>query len=399
MTPVHEVIKAFLEWRDNGNRALAEEFTRDEIVHAMVKEKIRPNTGDHELHLLMTMRLEELKDLEIQKREPREISPLNGDVHTTTNHVFISYVHENEQEVQKLCAELTRRGVEVWLDKTKIKPGYDWKDAIDEAIERGDFFLACFSEEYNQKNETYMTEELNLAIERLRKQPRSRAWFIPVLLSGQIPNWRIRPGQKLHDIQWVELNEANWDQGIRRILQVIQPPIRLRSEPIENLSEKKVRAMIRRRGFFDNEGNWDGQGLMHQYEETERSGKKLVIDHTTGLTWQQSGSRKAIRGKDVSDYIKQLNQHNFAGYSDWRLPTLEEAMSLIEPKKNKRGQYVAAIFNEEQWYILTADTHTVELEDYWIPWLVHFHSGTCEFTSLGDFSTVFIRAVRSGQSQ
>ena len=34
MTPVHEVIKAFLEWRDNGNRALAEEFTGDEIVYA-----------------------------------------------------------------------------------------------------------------------------------------------------------------------------------------------------------------------------------------------------------------------------------------------------------------------------------------------------------------------------
>ena len=81
-------------------------------------------------------------------------------------HVFISYVHENEQQVQRLFDELTRHGIEVWLDKTKIKPGYRWQEVATEAIDKGDFFLACFSEEYNKKNETYMNEEITLAIER-----------------------------------------------------------------------------------------------------------------------------------------------------------------------------------------------------------------------------------------
>jgi hypothetical protein len=38
----------------------------------------------------------------------------------------------------------------LWLDKTDIKPGYRWKDAIREAISEGDFFIACFSEAYQE---------------------------------------------------------------------------------------------------------------------------------------------------------------------------------------------------------------------------------------------------------
>ncbi|MCB9501891.1 MAG: DUF1566 domain-containing protein [Deferribacteres bacterium] len=34
-------------------------------------------------------------------------------------------------------------------------------------------------------------------------------------------------------------------------------------------------------------------------------------------------------------YIDSLNKANFAGYSDWRLPTLEEAMTLMEPEKKE----------------------------------------------------------------
>ena len=71
-------------------------------------------------------------------------------------HVFISCARDNKQEVQRLHDELTRRGVEVWLDKTQIKPGQNWKIAIAEAIDKGDFFLACFSKEYSEKSKRYM---------------------------------------------------------------------------------------------------------------------------------------------------------------------------------------------------------------------------------------------------
>jgi hypothetical protein len=49
----------------------------------------------------------------------------------------------------KLAKELTSRGVSVWLDRTDIDPGAGWRDAIKKSIESGNFFLACFSWEYN----------------------------------------------------------------------------------------------------------------------------------------------------------------------------------------------------------------------------------------------------------
>ena len=138
-------------------------------------------------------------------------------------HVFISYVRENTEEVQRLCDELTRHGVKVWLDLDKIKPGHRWKDAIRDAIRQGDFFIACFSKAYDDLGRTYMNEELTRAIEELRQRPTDRAWFIPVLVSEcEVPDRKISEGETLQDIQWVELYE-DWDAGIQRILEVVSP--------------------------------------------------------------------------------------------------------------------------------------------------------------------------------
>ena len=45
-------------------------------------------------------------------------------------HVFISYVRENQKQVDRLCQDLENHGVNVWLDRNSIKPGNRWKDAI-----------------------------------------------------------------------------------------------------------------------------------------------------------------------------------------------------------------------------------------------------------------------------
>ena len=63
-------------------------------------------------------------------------------------HVFISYLRENQKQVDRLCHELESHGVNVWLDRNDIKPGARWMKAIREVIRQDDFFIACFSDEY-----------------------------------------------------------------------------------------------------------------------------------------------------------------------------------------------------------------------------------------------------------
>lgn len=143
--------------------------------------------------------------------------------------VFISYVSENTKEVTELCKILTSRGIAVWLDQRNLGVGVRWKREIRKAICEGAFFVACFSKEYHEREKTYMNEELTVAIEELRQHSIDRVWFVPVKLNEcKIPDIDIGRGETLQDLQYISLYK-DWDAGIQRILNVIQPEP---SEPI-----------------------------------------------------------------------------------------------------------------------------------------------------------------------
>jgi len=145
------------------------------------------------------------------------------------SHVFISYVHENQEQVEKLSKALTSHAMDVWLDRDSILPGMRWKDAIREAIKNGAYFIACFSTEYENRQKSYMNEELMLAVDELRQYSIERPWFIPALLSEcNVPAINIGGGQTLLDFQWVNLY-SDWDSGIQKLLRV------LKSEEIEEI--------------------------------------------------------------------------------------------------------------------------------------------------------------------
>ena len=136
-------------------------------------------------------------------------------------HVFISYCHENKTSVDRLCQVLASHDIHIWLDRDNIGPGTPWKQAIQQAIQHGDFFIACFSTEANARNQTYMSEELKVAIEELHRRPVDKVWFVPVKLNAcEIPNIDIGGGETLRSLQYVDLHE-NWETGIQHLLNTI----------------------------------------------------------------------------------------------------------------------------------------------------------------------------------
>ncbi len=140
---------------------------------------------------------------------------------TAVGHVFISYVHDDEETVEPLVEELQRGGADVWRDRDRLLPGVRWETAIRQAIESGTAFIACFSSNFDARERSHMYEELTIAIEELRKRPRERTWFIPVLLDPvAVPDWDIGMGETLRKLQYVELH-TDRENGIKSILEAI----------------------------------------------------------------------------------------------------------------------------------------------------------------------------------
>jgi hypothetical protein len=142
--------------------------------------------------------------------------------------------------------------------------------------------------------------------------------------------------------------------------------IKLRSSD-KKLSFEEVRRILKEFDFFDLELNKEGHGLFHLYEVRVIEGDKVVVDHATGLMWQQSGSPYYMTYAEAEKYIRDLNNQRFLGYNDWRLPTLEEAMSLMEPKKHG-DLYIDPQFDKTQRWIWTGDKESAGLA-----WVVGFH--------------------------
>jgi len=158
--------------------------------------------------------------------------------------------------------------------------------------------------------------------------------------------------------------------------------LRLRSKPISNLKEEDVQAMLTQQNFFDSGWHKAGKGIAHLYELRE----KVVIDHATGLMWRQSGSSTSLIYADAEKYVRDLNQQRFAGYNDWRLPTLEEAMSLMLPEQHD-DLYLDSLFDRKQYWIWTADQDSAG-----VAWVAHFRSGSC-YPSRVPYDS-FVRVVR-----
>jgi hypothetical protein len=130
----------------------------------------------------------------------------------------------------------------------------------------------------------------------------------------------------------------------------------------------------------------NGRPLEYVQNDYHDNSDGTVTDRATGLTWQMSGSPKFIPYKERQKYIDQINRDRFAGYSDWRLPTVDELTSLLEPEK-KGELYIDPIFDDKQWWCWSADERASGGA-----WRVFFNLGVVHWNFLD--LALYVRAVR-----
>ncbi|MBC6950141.1 DUF1566 domain-containing protein [candidate division KSB1 bacterium] len=160
----------------------------------------------------------------------------------------------------------------------------------------------------------------------------------------------------------------------------------LRATPA-TLNGDQVKNMLGAKGFYDKNMNESGAGIKNDFELKVITGDSLVLDHETGLIWQQSGSLNYITYAAAEQFVRDVNNRGFGGFTNWRLLTLEEAMSLMEGEKKNGNLYIDPVFDRTQSWIWTSDKSSESS-----CWVAGFADGYC-FNPRVDYNN-YVRLVR-----
>ena len=125
------------------------------------------------------------------------------------------------------------------------------------------------------------------------------------------------------------------------------------------------------------------------------STKGITLDSTTGLTWTTNYAKKGeVTFDGAQKAIEALNKKEFGGFTDWRLPTVQELFGLVDHARYRPAINAEAFKSGETDWVWTS-TPLASSSVY--VWGVYFSHGYVNLLHRDD-SDAFVRAVRGGAS-
>jgi len=139
------------------------------------------------------------------------------------SHIFISYVREDSDRVDRLKQSLLAAGLAPWVDRDEMRAGENWHVIVPDVLKSARFFIACFSRNVEKRERSAMFTELRHAAEELRFRLPKAPWFLPVLFDPvEIPEFAVSATENLGLYERVELF-SDWNAGVGRLLKEIAP--------------------------------------------------------------------------------------------------------------------------------------------------------------------------------
>ena len=153
--------------------------------------------------------------------------------------LFFSYGHDkNETIVLRLKSDIEKRKHTVWIDKSEIKSGDDWRRSITSGILDSEFMVS-FASNHSVRKPGVCLDELRIAVSVKGAQVQA-----VLLESDVIPPTNIGYRQYIDMSNWMKMKDSpdfgDWyAEKLKEIIEIIESPETVRyAEEMEYLKEK-----------------------------------------------------------------------------------------------------------------------------------------------------------------
>ncbi len=139
--------------------------------------------------------------------------------------IFISYVREDLKLAKRLCIDLKKHELNVWIDFENLRGGEVWDVSIKKAIKNSRFFVILNSN--NSVNKVgFGQNEIKVALEEIKNYPPNKVYIIPI----RVDTCEIEY-EELKHLHWIDMF-PNWNAGIQKIIKSVG--FELKHEPNAN---------------------------------------------------------------------------------------------------------------------------------------------------------------------
>jgi serine/threonine protein kinase len=205
------------------------------------------------------------------------------------------------------------------------------------------------------------------------------------MLTGELPDGKRKPSQlnRLLDEEWdlflatglassrehrfpdakamrsalLEL-QKHWEESKEKTCALLGPES-VRNEvavdaPVHILRSRPIKIDPRTgRNTFQVDSLWRPRHYITNRFEDNRDG--TVIDRACGLVWQQAGSDYPLTWDKAQEFVQTLNAEGTAGRNDWRLPTVDELLSLLTEVSIGEQYCIAPVFDRRKRWLWSVD--------------------------------------------